>query len=214
MSCHLKWHLARSEDKCGPGVWGMKQTAVASGVCSGWTLELPRSATAVWRSCVHRIRSNRKPLKASTAHGDGGPKGSARLVIPLRSADLSGPAHPLFRAHLRSVQHHCCSRPWSRHLWTTAALCWQVAHLLLSQPRRAHVTPLLGIHHNKHEDRLWDLSCKPTFDSYPRCSWSNYVNWFDEEFYYSCPGNSAMSGMYSYHDNKHEDRRYGHLLGG
>ncbi|XP_028678537.1 hemagglutinin/amebocyte aggregation factor-like [Erpetoichthys calabaricus] len=75
-------------------------------------------------------------------------------------------------------------------------------------PTDGSINYIKSIHHNHAEDCLWDLSCKPTFDSYPRCSWSNYVNWFDEEFYYSCPGNSVMSGMYSYHENKQEDRRW------
>ncbi|XP_015204935.1 hemagglutinin/amebocyte aggregation factor-like [Lepisosteus oculatus] len=63
-------------------------------------------------------------------------------------------------------------------------------------------------HHNKYEDRLWSFSCKRTFENIPLCSWSGYVNDFDQQFEFTCPPNSAISGMYSYHDNKREDRRW------
>ncbi|KAG5846132.1 hypothetical protein ANANG_G00146520 [Anguilla anguilla] len=65
-----------------------------------------------------------------------------------------------------------------------------------------------SIHHNHHEDRLWDFSCKKSFDTPPECFWSPYANWFDEAFTFTCPPNSILSGMESYHDNKHEDRRW------
>uniref|UniRef100_A0A8C7IIV8 Uncharacterized protein n=1 Tax=Oncorhynchus kisutch TaxID=8019 RepID=A0A8C7IIV8_ONCKI len=44
-------------------------------------------------------------------------------------------------------------------------------------------------HHNKHEDRLWDFGCKATLDSY------------------QCPSHQVITGMNSYHENKHENRR-------
>ena len=39
------------------------------------------------------------------------------------------------------------------------------------------------------------------------CFWSPYLNDFDKDLNFSCPGNSVMSGIASYHNSHHEDRR-------
>ncbi|XP_055046255.2 hemagglutinin/amebocyte aggregation factor [Misgurnus anguillicaudatus] len=61
-------------------------------------------------------------------------------------------------------------------------------------------------HHNYHEDRLWDIGCKKTFSS--DCFWTPYVNHFDDPFTYTCPSNYVLTGIGSYHSNRHEDRRW------
>ncbi|KAM4677931.1 hemagglutinin/amebocyte aggregation factor-like isoform 1-T1 [Discoglossus pictus] len=67
---------------------------------------------------------------------------------------------------------------------------------------------IISIHHNSHEDRLWDFSCKDTFSRASSCYWTGYVNDFDQPFDFVCPFGSVLSGMDSFHDNKREDRRW------
>uniref|UniRef100_A0A4W5MC80 Uncharacterized protein n=1 Tax=Hucho hucho TaxID=62062 RepID=A0A4W5MC80_9TELE len=63
-------------------------------------------------------------------------------------------------------------------------------------------------HHNKHEDRLWDFGCKSTLDSATKCFTSSYVNDIDKPFNYQRPYHQVITGMNSYHETKHEDRRW------
>ncbi|XP_048012065.1 hemagglutinin/amebocyte aggregation factor-like isoform X1 [Megalobrama amblycephala] len=63
-------------------------------------------------------------------------------------------------------------------------------------------------HHNHHEDRLWEFGCKDTFDSGSDCFLSPYANDFDQPLNFVCPPHHIMAGMSSYHNNKHEDRRW------
>ncbi|CAN0338546.1 unnamed protein product [Lampetra planeri] len=66
------------------------------------------------------------------------------------------------------------------------------------------------IHNNDAEDRIWDFRCKETFDvSRPVSSFAtSYVNNFDEKLDFTCPFNSIVSGIGSYHSNDAEDRRW------
>uniref|UniRef100_A0A8C9T4L3 Si:dkey-14d8.6 n=1 Tax=Scleropages formosus TaxID=113540 RepID=A0A8C9T4L3_SCLFO len=75
-------------------------------------------------------------------------------------------------------------------------------------PAGQSISKISSTHHNHHEDRLWGFECKNTFDSSPDCHWTYYVNDFDQEFSFECPSNYVLSGMESYHENKHEDRRW------
>ncbi|KAF4114841.1 hypothetical protein G5714_005064 [Onychostoma macrolepis] len=63
-------------------------------------------------------------------------------------------------------------------------------------------------HHNHYEDRLWEFGCKNTFGSGTECFMSPYVNNFDQTFTYTCPTNSIVAGISSYHSDHHEDRRW------
>ncbi|KAM3913882.1 hemagglutinin/amebocyte aggregation factor-like [Leptodactylus fuscus] len=67
---------------------------------------------------------------------------------------------------------------------------------------------IFSIHDNKREDRIWDFGCQNTFNNPGSCSWTGYVNDFDQEFTYTCPFGTVLSGMDSYHDNGREDRRW------
>ncbi|KAJ1166613.1 hypothetical protein NDU88_007012 [Pleurodeles waltl] len=80
--------------------------------------------------------------------------------------------------------------------------------LLFTCSNQDSINSIISQHHNKHEDRLWDFTCKNTFSASVTCQWSPYVNNFDEEFSYTCPFGSVISGFDSYHHNKHEDRRW------
>ncbi|XP_075458764.1 hemagglutinin/amebocyte aggregation factor-like [Ascaphus truei] len=75
-------------------------------------------------------------------------------------------------------------------------------------PKQQSINSVISTHNNYYEDRLWDFTCKPTFSQLGSCYWSNYVNCFDEEFSFTCPFGSVISGMASYHRNYEEDRRW------
>ncbi|XP_072123802.1 hemagglutinin/amebocyte aggregation factor-like [Mobula birostris] len=70
------------------------------------------------------------------------------------------------------------------------------------------INTIISQHNNHHEDRQWDFLCRTSFSQQPFCTWSNYVNNFDEEFTFTCPFNSIISGVQSYHQNHEEDRRW------
>uniref|UniRef100_A0A8C8C3L9 Uncharacterized protein n=1 Tax=Oncorhynchus tshawytscha TaxID=74940 RepID=A0A8C8C3L9_ONCTS len=88
-------------------------------------------------------------------------------------------------------------------------LRWQNSYdqpLDFNCPSGQSISRIVSEHHNKHEDRMWDFGCKATFDSATNCFISSYVNDFDKPFNYQCPSHQVITGMNSYHDNKHEDR--------
>ncbi|XP_016299516.1 hemagglutinin/amebocyte aggregation factor-like [Sinocyclocheilus anshuiensis] len=63
-------------------------------------------------------------------------------------------------------------------------------------------------HDNHHEERMWEFGCKNTFNSGTDCFLSPYVNDSDQTFTYECPPHHIITGMSSYHSNKHEDSRW------
>ncbi|XP_056157044.1 uncharacterized protein LOC130131387 [Lampris incognitus] len=65
----------------------------------------------------------------------------------------------------------------------------------------------LSYHNNQKEDRRWSLSCK-SLPNTQKCYWSNFVNGFDKNVDFSCRQNYVVAGVYSYHSNSHEDRRW------
>ncbi|XP_030640582.1 hemagglutinin/amebocyte aggregation factor-like [Chanos chanos] len=88
---------------------------------------------------------------------------------------------------------------------------WQNSYdepLHFACPVRQSISYISSQHDNHREDRLWDFGCKDTFSSEPTCFWSEYANDFDQEFTFQCPKNYVLTGMNSYHDNHHEDRRW------
>ncbi|XP_032834155.1 hemagglutinin/amebocyte aggregation factor-like isoform X2 [Petromyzon marinus] len=79
-----------------------------------------------------------------------------------------------------------------------------------SCPAHQSIYIIHSIHNNDAEDRIWDFRCKETFDlSRPVSSFAtSYVNTFDEKLDFTCPFNSIVSGIGSYHNNDAEDRRW------
>ncbi|KAM3926649.1 hemagglutinin/amebocyte aggregation factor-like [Leptodactylus fuscus] len=75
-------------------------------------------------------------------------------------------------------------------------------------PSHQSINLIFSIHDNKREDRIWDFGCQNTFNNPGSCSWTGYVNDFDQEFTFTCPFGTVLSGMDSYHDNGREDRRW------
>ncbi|KAA0720723.1 Millepora cytotoxin-1 [Triplophysa tibetana] len=75
-------------------------------------------------------------------------------------------------------------------------------------PAGGSISYIKSQHDNRPEDRMWEFGCKHTFDAGTECFWTPYVNDFDQKLNYECPSNYVVSGMSSYHSNKHEDRRW------
>ncbi|XP_036376305.1 hemagglutinin/amebocyte aggregation factor-like [Megalops cyprinoides] len=73
---------------------------------------------------------------------------------------------------------------------------------------RDSISMITSKHSNDAEDRVWGFSCQKTFDTQSECFWTNYVNYFDEQFTFNCPPNHVISGMDSFHNNDAEDRRW------
>uniref|UniRef100_A0A673FQ98 Hemagglutinin/amebocyte aggregation factor-like n=2 Tax=Sinocyclocheilus rhinocerous TaxID=307959 RepID=A0A673FQ98_9TELE len=73
-------------------------------------------------------------------------------------------------------------------------------------PSGQSISYIKSQHHNHHEDRMWEFGCKDTFDSGSDCFLSPNVNDFDQKFTFECPPHHIITGMSSYHNNKHEDR--------
>uniref|UniRef100_A0A8C7NZS8 Uncharacterized protein n=1 Tax=Oncorhynchus mykiss TaxID=8022 RepID=A0A8C7NZS8_ONCMY len=75
-------------------------------------------------------------------------------------------------------------------------------------PSGQSISRIVSEHHNKHEDRLWDFGCKARLDSATNCFTSSHVNDFDKPFNYQCPSHQVITGMNSYHENRHENRTW------
>ncbi|XP_048865555.1 hemagglutinin/amebocyte aggregation factor-like [Brienomyrus brachyistius] len=89
--------------------------------------------------------------------------------------------------------------------------CWENTFdgkLHFDCPYKQSISSIHSKHSNYYEDRLWEFQCQDTFNSNPECSWTSYVNDFDEEFTFVCPNNHIMTGMASHHRNYYEDRRW------
>jgi len=63
-------------------------------------------------------------------------------------------------------------------------------------------------HDNKKEDRLWKFQCCDNNVKLSGCYYTVYMNDWDKELKLSVSGSKVIHGLYSYHDNKKEDRRW------
>ena len=64
-------------------------------------------------------------------------------------------------------------------------------------------------HKNCREDRIWQWYCRTIAkNSFSYCIWYWYQNDWDQPLMFRCPANYVMTGVYSYHDNGKEDRRW------
>jgi len=71
------------------------------------------------------------------------------------------------------------------------------------------ITGIYSYHDNHHEDRRWRFSYGSAPGVYClRKRWTGYMNGFDRPLNYKCRQNEAISGISSYHNNHHEDRRW------
>ena len=66
-----------------------------------------------------------------------------------------------------------------------------------------------SVHNNKKEDRVWSWDCRRVLKhGYPKCRQTGYVNSFDKPMFFMCGRNQYIYGVESYHNNRHEDRRW------
>ena len=81
--------------------------------------------------------------------------------------------------------------------------------LLEDCPSGHVIRTIYSVHSNRREDRRWRINCKPAPSGAnpTSCFWTGYVNNFDEPVSSMCSANHVISGIQSYHSNRHEDRR-------
>jgi len=70
------------------------------------------------------------------------------------------------------------------------------------------ISRLMSHHDNRKEDRQWKFGCSSLCTSLSHGIQSGWVNNWDGPEDYTCPANFVMTGMYSEHDNRKEDRRW------
>ncbi|XP_058613972.1 hemagglutinin/amebocyte aggregation factor-like [Onychostoma macrolepis] len=75
-------------------------------------------------------------------------------------------------------------------------------------PAGQSISSITSEHNNRYEDRVWDFGCQVTSGQTAECSWSSYVNDFDQVLFFECPAQQVIAGTSSYHSNIHEDRRW------
>ena len=81
-------------------------------------------------------------------------------------------------------------------------------YLYYECPTNQSITHIISIHDNGPEDRIWAFECSPFQFGLETCSWSGYVNDYDEVLVYECSsGAGVIAGMESEHDDGSEDRR-------
>ncbi|KAH3715850.1 hemagglutinin/amebocyte aggregation factor-like [Dreissena polymorpha] len=75
------------------------------------------------------------------------------------------------------------------------------------------INHVISQHHNHEEDRQFDFTCSDVVsgydDSTTTCTYSGYVNSFDQPVHFRCPDDGFIHGMRSEHNNHHEDRIWG-----
>ncbi|XP_066275757.1 hemagglutinin/amebocyte aggregation factor-like [Branchiostoma lanceolatum] len=80
-------------------------------------------------------------------------------------------------------------------------------------PFNGVVTGFKSEHSNHHEDRRWRVRCSSKWGMRTSYYYSSpYENWWDANMDYYVPYGYYIRGMYGYHDNGKEDRRYGFHL--
>ncbi|XP_071121722.1 dermatopontin-like [Mytilus edulis] len=90
-------------------------------------------------------------------------------------------------------------------------LCWKNGYdlpLNFVCPANKMISYIRSVHNNVAEDRVWDFRCRRNPYGSNGCSWSGWVNSWDETFAFICPDNRYISGIRSYHNNQAEDRRH------
>merc|ERR1712025_900323 len=92
--------------------------------------------------------------------------------------------------------------------WTGFLNNWEEP-LLFNCPNDRVITGMQSYHNNGKEDRRFRVRCcgvsgKKAYN----CQWSSYANNWEQAMDYSVPDTKVMTGVFSYHDNIKEDRRW------
>ncbi|XP_033109826.1 dermatopontin-like [Anneissia japonica] len=75
-------------------------------------------------------------------------------------------------------------------------------------PKGQAIYKVISVHNDKKEDRLFEFFCRPLPADCSQSVWTGYINDFDQPFASDCPYSGIIIGAYSYHVDKHEDRRW------
>ena len=75
-------------------------------------------------------------------------------------------------------------------------------------PSGKPIVSVSGHHNNWKEDRIYCYGCQTASRSTTDCYDTGYVNEFDATLNTQCAPNYYLSGVWSYHDNGKEDRRF------
>merc|ERR1719231_1596932 len=93
------------------------------------------------------------------------------------------------------------------YVWGNNMNGWD-GHMNYHTTSFTYISGLQSWHSNRREDRIYKplLTTIGASKSYQHIT--GYVNNFDRRFDFTCPGNRAITGMFSYHSNRAEDRRW------
>ncbi|XP_072346750.1 hemagglutinin/amebocyte aggregation factor-like isoform X2 [Scyliorhinus torazame] len=75
-------------------------------------------------------------------------------------------------------------------------------------PRGGSISVIVSQLSNITRDRVWDFACKASFRGIINCSWSDYVNNYDEGVHFSCPSESLISGVQNMRSLTHKQRKW------
>merc|ERR1711998_591535 len=95
----------------------------------------------------------------------------------------------------------------TRHWWHGWINNWDGA-MNWSVGGHTYISGLHSKHDNGREDRLFKPLLTSIGTSQASTHWSGWINNWDAQWHYTCPGNMAIMGLISYHDNGKEDRRW------
>merc|ERR1712159_241563 len=71
-----------------------------------------------------------------------------------------------------------------------------------------YLSGLKGVHSNWYEDRRFQVINTRIGNTVDHAQTTKEVNGWDAEFAYTCPSNTVITGLQSYHSNWYEDRRW------
>jgi len=74
-------------------------------------------------------------------------------------------------------------------------------------PNNGIITGALSLHHNHHEDRIWRYRCCDSTGAF-ECKHRGDINDWDAPMDWTVPDGYVLSGFYSHHSNRREDRRW------
>ncbi|KAL9966900.1 hypothetical protein ACROYT_G025039 [Oculina patagonica] len=76
-------------------------------------------------------------------------------------------------------------------------------------PHNGFITGIKGVHDGYYKDRRWGFRCCHVEGYYAHtCQHTSYQNSWDDPLFYSVPSGYYLVGVYSYHDDYYEDRRW------
>ena len=97
-------------------------------------------------------------------------------------------------------------KPYANHIWMMDSLGIQANNVNAIMTDRVGETNIFDVATRLSLYRLFEK--RPLPSKWDAVMTKNYVNAFQEEFEHHCPPKYALQGMYSYHDNDKEDRRW------